>query len=543
MKKHLTKNKKLILSVLGSLVVGASVAAVAAACASEVYKVSKLTIKNNKQLVLELSRALSENVLLQMKQPNYKFVITAIDASGSSKLVLNTTGNLAVYDKENKTLTFDIQQNNYLPKDGETIVFHSNKINGSFKYNGEKTNDAPSNETPSTPITPEPNPDKPAPQPDPQDPTKVSATSFAFDNTTSTLSFMLSKEVETTSKVRVIVGKLDANNQMQEDGVKTLEFNPTTKSKSLSFVLSGLDANSKYQLRNVNVDDEQVSLPQQAFTFNTKASVQPNPGETTPDTQKEQQVSAVSVDTQQQNPMVSLTFVNDVLANQEVTIKVNKYKDNNSTELSKYHEKEEKVTVNSTTKTVVLNQFRGLLAGSKYKVIAVLIGDKSITLPTSGLDFTTKATSPKLGPATSIFPSRDVPAAPKLLSITNTATQDQNPKVTLTFDKDVVSGTKVSVKTVKQNTTASAADTTPTTTSSANLPHEKVNDVVVSSNSKTVEVTLYGLLAGSTYKITEVKLNENTVTLPADSTSSSNQTFTTKQTTVTYTPHFLGTYP
>lgn len=424
MKKHLTKNKKLILSVLGSLVVGASVAAVAAACASEVYKVSKLTIKNNKQLVLELSRALSENVLLQMKQPNYKFVITAIDASGSSKLVLNTTGNLAVYDKENKTLTFDIQQNNYLPKDGETIVFHSNKINGSFKYNGEKTNDAPNNETPSTPITPE-----------------------------------------------------------------------------------------------------------------------PNPGETTPDTQKEQQVSAVSVDTQQQNPMVSLTFVNDVLANQEVTIKVNKYKDNNSTELSKYHEKEEKVTVNSTTKTVVLNQFRGLLAGSKYKVIAVLIGDKSITLPTSGLDFTTKATSPKLGPATSIFPSRDVPAAPKLLSITNTATQDQNPKVTLTFDKDVVSGTKVSVKTVKQNTTASAADATPTTTSSANLPHEKVNDVVVSSNSKTVEVTLYGLLAGSTYKITEVKLNENTVTLPADSTSSSNQTFTTKQTTVTYTPHFLGTYP
>lgn len=103
-------------------------------------------------------------------------------------------------------------------------------------------------------------------------------------------------------------------------------------------------------------------------------------------------VSTVSVDVTNTDPVVTLTFAADIPANMEVKLKVAKKDGTN--------EKEMPATVSTTNKKQATVTLSGLEAATEYKVTAVMVATKTATLPTTGLNFTTKAAAATPAPNT-----------------------------------------------------------------------------------------------------------------------------------------------
>lgn len=103
-------------------------------------------------------------------------------------------------------------------------------------------------------------------------------------------------------------------------------------------------------------------------------------------------VSTVSVDVTNADPVVTLTFAADIPANMEVKLKVAKKDGTN--------EKEMPATVSTTNKKQATVTLSGLEAATEYKVTAVMVATKTATLPTTGLNFTTKAAAATPAPNT-----------------------------------------------------------------------------------------------------------------------------------------------
>lgn len=103
-------------------------------------------------------------------------------------------------------------------------------------------------------------------------------------------------------------------------------------------------------------------------------------------------VSTVSVDVTNADPVVTLTFAADIPANMEVKLKVAKKDGTN--------EKEMPATVSTTNKKQATVTLSGLEAATEYKVTVVMVATKTATLPTTGLNFTTKAAAATPAPNT-----------------------------------------------------------------------------------------------------------------------------------------------
>lgn len=103
-------------------------------------------------------------------------------------------------------------------------------------------------------------------------------------------------------------------------------------------------------------------------------------------------VSTVSVDVTNADPVVTLTFAADIPANTEVKLKVAKKDGTN--------EKEMPATVSTTNKKQATVTLSGLEAATEYKVTVVMVATKTATLPTTGLNFTTKAAAATPAPNT-----------------------------------------------------------------------------------------------------------------------------------------------
>lgn len=109
-------------------------------------------------------------------------------------------------------------------------------------------------------------------------------------------------------------------------------------------------------------------------------------------TQEAVVVSTVSVDVTNADPVVTLTFAADIPANMEVKLKVAKKDGTN--------EKEMPATVSTTNKKQATVTLSGLEAATEYKVTVVMVATKTATLPTTGLNFTTKAAAATPAPNT-----------------------------------------------------------------------------------------------------------------------------------------------